>query len=118
VTSATGGAAVAGRVGTEIRSVGRIEAVVEADQAATLIVGEGWSPGWQATVDGRSVDVALAPGARCAIAVPRGRSRVLMRFRPPGLVPALAMSVLGLAATLGLLWPGRRPSVVRAGAIC
>jgi hypothetical protein len=118
VTSATGGAAVAGRVGAEIRSVGRIEAVVEADQAATLIVGEGWSPGWQATVDGRSVDVALAPGARCAIAVPRGRSRVLMRFRPPGLVPALAMSVLGLAATLGLLWPGRRPSVVRTGAIC
>ena len=118
VTSATGGEAIAGRVSEEIRSAGRIEAMVEADQRATLVVREGWSPGWRATVDGRSVDVALAPGARCAIAVPRGRSRVVMRFRPHGLVPALAMSVLGLAATLGLLWPGLRSSVVRAGAIC
>jgi hypothetical protein len=114
VASASGGAAIAGRVSAEIRSAGRIEAVVEADQPATLIVGEGWSPGWRARVDGRSVDVGLAPGARCAVVVPRGRSRVLMRFWPPGLIPALAMSVLGLAATLGLLWPGRRrrPSVV------
>jgi len=117
-TSATAGAAEAGRVSAPVRSAGRIEAVVEADRPATLVVGEGWSPGWRARVDGRGVDVATAPGARCAIAVPRGRSRVVMRFRPPGLALALALSVLGVAATLGLLWSGRRSSVVRAGAIC
>jgi hypothetical protein len=111
-TSATGGAAITGQVSTQTRSAGRIEAVVDADQPATLIVGEGWSPGWRATVDGRSVDVGLAPGARSAIEVPRGRSRILMRFRPPGLAAALAVSVFGLAVTLGLLWRGRRPSVV------
>jgi uncharacterized membrane protein YfhO len=108
VTTATGGAAIVGRVKSASRSPGRIEAEVEADQPATLIVGEGWSPGWRATIDGRSVDVRLAQGSRTAVEVPRGSSRVLMRFRPPWLVPALATSVLGLAVTLGLLWPGRR----------
>jgi hypothetical protein len=97
-----------GSVSAEIRSAGRIEAMVETGEPATLVVAEGWSPGWRATVDGRPVDVGLVPGGRCAIAVPRGRSHVLMRFRPPGLVPALAVSVLGLAVTLGLLWRGRR----------
>jgi hypothetical protein len=95
------------RVGAASRSASRIEAVVEAGGPATLLVREGWAPGWTARADGRPKALVRTPDGRMSVAVPAGRSRVVLRFRPRGLVPALLLACLAAAATLSLAW--RRP---------
>jgi hypothetical protein len=72
---------------------------VEASAPTVAVVRDGWAPGWTATVDGETVPVWRADGRHRAVAVPGGRSRLEMRYRPPGLVPGLAISSLcGLLA--------------------
>jgi hypothetical protein len=102
------GAPSAGRVLEEGRSNGRIEALVEATRPARLLVREGWAAGWSATIEGRPVALARAPGARLSVPLPPGRSRVILRFQPPWLGLALTLSALAAAATAALLWPRRR----------
>ena len=60
-----------------------------------LVVRDGWAPGWTAEVDGRREPVARADGRHRAVAVPAGRSTVVLRYRPPGLCPSLAGSAAG-----------------------
>ncbi len=103
-----GGDPPAGRVVEAHRSTGRILAIVESDRPATLVVREGWARGWEGTVDGRPAALGRVPGG-WTVPVPRGRSSVELRFRPPRLRGGLALSALALAATAGLLWPRRRP---------
>jgi hypothetical protein len=108
-----GGGPAAGRVVETRRSAGRILATVESERPSTLVVREGRARGWQATVDGRPVPLGRAPGA-WTVPVPGGRSSVDLRFRPPHLGGALALSALALAAIAGLLWPWRPAGRERA----
>jgi hypothetical protein len=96
-----------GRVIEASRSVGRIVAVVETGGPAALAVGEGWAPGWSATIDERPVAVARTPQGRMSLPLPGGRSRVVLRFRPRGWFPGLLIGALGTAVTTALL--RRRP---------
>jgi hypothetical protein len=96
-------------------AAGRVEARFGANQVTLLVeyrgpsdllLRDGWAPGWTARLDG--VPVALrARGRHRSVAVPAGRSRVDLSYRPPGLVTALAVSVLALALALALGWPRR-----------
>jgi hypothetical protein len=84
----------------------QVSLVVEARAPADLLLRDGWAPGWTARLDG--VPVALrAPGRHRSVAVPAGRSRVDLSYRPPGLVAALAVSLLAQALALVLGRPRR-----------
>jgi hypothetical protein len=98
------------RVVSVHRRAGRIEAVVESPQVASLLVREGWAPGWRGEVNGRPAGVARDPGGHLSVALPGGRSRVVLRFVPALLAPALAASVLSLCLTV-LLWRRSRAAV-------
>jgi hypothetical protein len=95
------------RVVEERLGTNQISLVVEADAPTELLVRDGWAPGWSARLDG--VPIALsARGGHRSVALPAGRSRVDMTYRPPGLVAALAVSSLALALAAFVARPRRR----------
>jgi hypothetical protein len=97
-----------GRVERIRRQPGQLEIVAEADSPTVVVVRDGWAAGWTARVNGRATVVRRADGRHLAVDLPGGRSEVVLRYRPPGLGPALAVSALALAA-LGVLYrSGRR----------
>lgn len=75
---------------------------VVAERAGLLVVSQAWSPGWSATVDGRSAPVLRVDGVVQGVPVPPGTSDVVLRYRPPGLrlggaISATAVVGLGIA---------------------
>lgn len=77
---------------------GVLELEVLAERASSLVVREAFAPGWSAEIDGRPAPVSAAAGRHCSVAVPAGRSRVQLRYRPPlarlgALISAAAMLI-------------------------
>ena len=87
-----------------------VELDVEADRPTMAVVRDAFAPGWSAEVNGAPAPVLRADGRYRAIPVPAGRSRVLLRYHPPGLRTGL--TIFALAATLAALtlWSGREPT--------
>jgi hypothetical protein len=88
-----------------------LELEVEASSEACLVLVEAYDPGWTATVDTRPVRVHRANFGFRAVAVPAGRHRVRLRYRPRGVT--LGLLVSGVTAVAVLLALGaaraRRP---------
>ena len=78
---------------------------------ALLYCAESHMPGWTATVDGRPARLLAANYAFRALEVPAGRSRVELRYVPPGWragVRVAGASLLLLAGLLLSAWRARR----------
>jgi len=77
-----------------------LRVTLEASQPALFLVRDGYAPEWRASVNGAPVPVHRAFGAFKAVAIPAGRSRLLLRYEPPGVAVALiaAYAVVVLAA--------------------
>lgn len=74
---------------------------VKTDQAGVLVQFDAWDPNWVATVNGENVPVDRAFVAMRAVAIPKGASEVVLRYRPASQVWALAVSLAAcVAATL------------------
>ena len=79
-----------------------------------VIAGETYSPGWQATVDGRRVRIYEAYSALRGVVVDAGRHRIEMRYRPKSvllgslltsasrLIPGSQLTSLGIAGAVVL----------------
>lgn len=84
----------------------RMAIEVESSRAGLLVVGEAWYPGWRATVSGRQAACLQANGWMRAVAVPAGRSQVVLSFRsrylPLGATISLVSLALCLAARAGV----------------
>jgi len=79
----------------------RYHAGLQVPAPGVLLLRQAWAPGWTAAVDGGPAVPALrVQGALLGAAVPAGEHEVLLRYRPAGLLPGLAVSLLGLLATL------------------
>ncbi len=64
--------------------------------------------GWRWSLDGRAVEPDPGPGILQALPVAAGRHELVGHYRPPGLFPAAAVSLLAALATiLGLAWRWR-----------
>ena len=84
-----------------------VSLVVESAAPASVLVRDGWAPGWTARIEGKPA--RLGPrGRHRSVAVPAGRSHVDMAYRPPWLVTALPLSGLALAAVAWLARGDRR----------
>jgi hypothetical protein len=75
---------------------------VDAERPGHLVLVDAYDPGWRATVDGRPAEVRPANVAFRAVPVPAGHHVVEMRYRPKGLLGGAIVSLIGLAAVLGL----------------
>jgi hypothetical protein len=80
-----------------------------------VVLLEAWDPGWVATVDGAPAAVLRANLVFRAVAVPAGRHRVEMRYRPREVLHGLVVSALAMAALVALAF-GRAPALPGAPA--
>jgi hypothetical protein len=83
-----------------------------------LVVAEGYNSGWRATVDGHSRSILAADGDFQAVELKPGDRVVDVRFEPFSrtvLTPlSYVLSVVLIAASLGILW-WRRRRTIRVG---
>ena len=73
-----------------------------------IVVRETFDPGWRAEVDGAAVPVEPHRGAFLAVPVPAGQHELVLRYDPPEVPLALAISISALAAAVFAL-TGFRP---------
>jgi hypothetical protein len=74
-----------------------------ADQAALLVVSEGWGEGWTAEIDGTKTSILRADIALRGVYLEPGSHDVSFVYRTPGLAAGLGLSAAGLAVTAILL---------------
>jgi hypothetical protein len=84
--------------------------VIEAELSAPgyAVILERWHAGWRATVDGEPAEVLRANELFRAVALPAGRHRVELAYRPPALLWGLAVSTLSLMLGAAAWVGGRR----------
>jgi len=88
----------------------RVEADVDTNVPAYLVVVDAWAPGWRASVDGVPAAVLRANLAFRAVAVPPGRHRVELRYRPRSVRDGLVVSGLAVLGCLALALSSARRS--------
>jgi Bacterial membrane protein YfhO len=88
-----------------------IEAALSAD--GYLVLADTYDPGWKARVDGVSVAIQRANLAFRAVALPAGRHRVEMLYRPAAVLAAVALSALTILSSLLFLALPLRRGVAR-----
>ena len=67
-----------------------------------LVVSEVYGPGWQARVDGRSVDVLRADDILCGVPLTAGSHVIDLQYRPRSVPIGAAISIVALFALVGL----------------
>jgi hypothetical protein len=118
------GAAAPGPAGT-VEGVVRwgqssVHLSVEAQRSAVVVLSQAWFPGWSARVDGHDAPVVRVDGVVQGVPVGPGAHDVVLRYRPPGLVAGVAVSVLTWVVLLGgwaLAVVRRRRPLPRSGAV-
>ena len=84
----------------------RVEVATDSPSPAYLFLADTYDPGWSATVDGRPAPIRPAQVAFRAVYLPPGGHVVAFRYRPAGFRTGLAITGIGLLATLlALAWP-------------
>ena len=81
---------------------------VRASAPRVVILPINWDPGWTVEVDGRAVDAARVNVSRVGVVVPTGDSTIVARYRPPGWMPGVAISLATLLAWAVVAWWSRR----------
>jgi len=74
----------------------RITIHVRATRPRLLVLSENYSPGWEATVQGKAAPILIANHAFQAVAIPSGSVDVHFEYTTPGLGLGLGLSVLSL----------------------
>jgi hypothetical protein len=97
---------------TECRPVGiatgrprpeQIDLTVDADRQTVVSVAQQALPGWNVEVDGESAEVVVVDGLFLGVQVPEGRHDIRFTYSSPWLTVTLLISLLAVAATIGLV---------------
>ena len=79
-----------------------IEGFVEAEKDSILFTSIPYMRGWEVTLDGKSAEkVSIAKDGVIGVYIPAGRHTVTWRYRQRVLLPAVLISLAGLALFLG-----------------
>jgi hypothetical protein len=73
-----------------------LSVAVDATAPGYVVLKQSWYPGWQATVDGKRVDLYRADLALSAVAVPAGKHTVRFSYQPGSLTVGLVISAIGV----------------------
>ncbi|HEX2173902.1 MAG TPA: YfhO family protein [Dehalococcoidia bacterium] len=84
------------------RSSGSLALRVTGDAPGLLVLSEVFSPGWQATVDGRPAEVQRVDYTLRGVVVPAGDHMITLWYETPGLRLGLTVSLAAAAGALAL----------------
>ena len=106
----TQAASVLAQNGLQITSCsnGKLEGTVTATADGWLYTSIPAIPGWTVCVDGAKTDYITLLGALIALPVSAGEHTVTFSYSPPGLIPGLALTGLGVTLTAALLLQKRK----------
>ena len=107
---ARGRLTVLGSVTLAVRTPTRWRFEAQLSQPGALLIANPFFPGWQASVDGKAVDLSASPGDPVVIPVPAGRHNVELAYRAGSFRIGLAFAGASLAALLILRGRSRRAS--------
>ncbi len=96
------------------RTTNTVKMDVQASERCYLVLADAFYPGWEARIDGASVEVFPAYHAFRGIVVPPGDHRVVFEFRPRSFRIGMGISVVALTLSLILnVWTLRRVIAAR-----
>jgi hypothetical protein len=81
----------------------RIEVSVDTDRPVVVSVAQQALPGWTLTIDGVDADVVDVDGIFLGAVVPPGEHELVFTHESPWLTATLVLSLLAIAATIGLV---------------
>jgi uncharacterized membrane protein YfhO len=81
---------------------------VNAQSRGLLVLSENYYPGWRATIDGQSAPIYRVDSGLRGVIVPRGRSRVELKYAPASVYWGGLFSFLGFGGALAAIWLRRR----------
>ncbi len=81
---------------------GRLTVETRSRESRFLVASEVWHPGWRAHLDGRDVKILRTNLTMLGVQVPAGEHRLELEFRPLYWTAGLVVSLIALAAFLGL----------------
>ena len=82
---------------------------VSASHATLVVRRQRWHPGWKVTdTAGEPLETFPVNQVHLGVVVPAGTTRIMYRFVPPGLRPALCASFLGWSMLGMMLLASRR----------
>jgi hypothetical protein len=99
----SGGGAPAESVVARHYSPEEVVLEVTATAPGWVVLTDAWYPGWEATVDGKSVPVEIAYHAYRAVRVDLGHYTITMRFHPSSWAWGSLISLISLLAVLAAL---------------
>jgi len=73
----------------------RIELSVNSNRKGFLVIGDNYHPDWQATIEGKRVPVFRANYIMRTIPIKAGYSKVVLTFRPYGLITSMVLTAVG-----------------------
>jgi hypothetical protein len=97
------GATSAESVTASLYSPEKVVLDVNATAPGWVVLTDAWYPGWEATIDGKSVPVEVADHAYRAVKVDPGKSTITMQFNPPSWTWGSLISILTVLAVLAAL---------------
>jgi hypothetical protein len=99
----SGGSSVHNGMTIEIltREPGRWKIGWRTPRRATLAVSEVWDRGWSAVANGRPVPAVPVDGALLGVELGPGAGTVELRYRPPGWIWGVVLTVVGLVVVVG-----------------
>jgi hypothetical protein len=75
------------------------------DTDSTLVAHITASPGWQASIDGKSATLRVESGVDLSVQVPAHASEVAFTYSPPHFLPAIVLALLAVLAMIAeALW--------------
>jgi hypothetical protein len=92
-----------GRIAFQELSSDRIQSDVTTDSPALVFFGDSYSPGWRAIVNGMQMRILIANYNFMAVAVPAGRSHVVLEYKPQSFAIGLMCAAVGAVLLLGAL---------------
>lgn len=81
----------------------RIEATVQAEDDSYLLLTVPYSKGWTMFIDGEKSDIFKADDAFIGAQIPKGTHTVILKYRTPGLLVGIVISLISLVTICVLL---------------
>jgi hypothetical protein len=96
----------------------RLELTVRAQSRGLLVVSEIFYPGWRAAVNGKPTQIYEVDGALRGVVVPRGESRIVLRYSPWSFWLGASLTLAAFGGTLlavFLTWRNSRRAATQSG---